>query len=185
MQPLAGILVLAVTAGVFAACRGETDADPIDATADVTGCPQSAGLRGVVFGGIEADIDWRGRDLDCEGMPRPDDAGARLRFSGTLPGDPALEVAFIIALPELERGQTVRETPARVTVIEENEGRFFSSADVDVCWSDVTRQQAVAGNRYDIDGIVYCVAPLAEVNGSGEVTFAELSYSGRVDWSET
>jgi len=180
-----------LTAAGLAACSGEHAAGTAPesllpaAASPADGCIPAGRLEGAVYGGIEGSIDWRGGELVCEGMPRPEGAGARLRFSGTLDGDRPLEVAVIIAMPELERGETPRETPATVTVIEENEGRFFSNAAADVCWSDVTRQQPVAETSYAIDGIVYCVAPLAEVNGSSGVSFTELVYSGRIDWSET
>ena len=147
-------------------------------------CVGGAVFAGDIFGSIEASIDWRDDGLDCEGMPRPRGAGARLRFAGSLPGAEQT-LAFIVALPELEEGRTARETPAVVTVIDEGSGRFFSNAETSVCWSDVSRQEPLDNQRYAIDGIVYCVAPLPEVNGSGNVAFAELRYSGSVDWSDS
>jgi hypothetical protein len=147
-------------------------------------CLDSGLLRGRIYGAVEGHVDWRAPGLSCEGMRRPDDAGVRLRFAGPHPAaDDDAMLAFIIALPEIGRGDLARETPSRVTLIEENSGRFFSTGELDACWSDVTRQAPVGDNVYDIRGIVYCVSPLAELNGSGSVRFTELEYAGRVDWS--
>lgn len=136
-----------------------------------------------IYGEIRNDLDWVGPDLECNGMPRPNGQGARLHFSGTIERhDEVRTLAFIIGLPELERANTARETPAIVTVIEENSGRFFSTAEAPVCWSDVAEQTLIGDDEYRIRGIVYCVSPLAELNGPGGITFTDLEFSGRVDW---
>ena len=116
-------------------------------------------------------------------MPRPNGAGARLRFAGSS-GDDAQSLAFIIGLPELARGATASETPANVTLILEDTGRFFSSAEAPVCWSDITEQSLVEETTYRVIGIVYCVSPLAELNGSSGVTFTDLRFSGMIDWGD-
>jgi len=137
-----------------------------------------------IHGRIRADVSWTPPRLDCSGMPRPAGAGARLHFSGALADADGNErrLAFIIALPELVRGETASETPAVVTLMEEDGGRFFSSGQAPICWSDVEEQALLGDEAYAIRGIVYCVSPLAELNGSGGVSFTELSYIGRVDW---
>lgn len=177
-------MVVAIALFVAPACGGEPAAGPQASAASANGCADSAELVGALYGSIEADIDWRGSSLACEGMPRPEGAGARLRFAGTLSREDAGQtLAFIIALPDLERGSTATETPAKVTLIQEDSGRFFSNGEIDVCWSDVSRQERIEDERYAVQGIVYCVSPLAELNGSGGVSFTELRYAGAVDWS--
>jgi len=39
------------------------------------------------------------------------------------------------------------------------------------------------GDLYSIDGRLYCIAPLAEVNGESSLSISELSFSGLLDWS--
>lgn len=165
--------------GAAAACgAGGTDAGDSAST-----CTADGSLSVTIYGGIEADLDWRGADLECSGMPRPDARGARLHFSGLVDRDGTpRRLAFIIALPELSRGGTVRETPAIVTLIEEDSGRFFSTAEAPVCWSDIAQQTPISDDAFAIRGIVYCVSPLAELNGSGGVSFTDLAFSGRVKW---
>lgn len=147
-------------------------------------CAPDGSLSVAIYGGIRRDLNWTAENLECSGMPRPKGAGARLHFAGTVDrdGEPR-RLIFIIGLPELERAVAVRETPAIVTLIEENSGRFFSTAEAPVCWSDVLEQTLIANDEYGVRGIVYCVSPLAELNGPGGVTFKDFEFSGRVDWS--
>lgn len=156
------------------------DAAPVQAFA--TDCVADGYLTVEVYGDLQSQLAWRGAPLHCEGMPRPNDAGARLRFSGPL-GDNGQRLAFIIALPELEPGAEGKEFPAKITMIQEDSGRFYSNGDNETCWSDVKQQSSHGGPQsYTIEGIVYCVAPLAELNGNGNVTLRDLSYAGRVNW---
>ena len=154
-------------------------ADPGDTLAALAppeaaaGCVAKGHVRGRLVGSIDGNLDWSGATLRCEGMPRPGGRGARMRFAFA-------DHALIIALPDLERGVDGRELPANVTLIDEANGRFFGTADVDSCWADVVPQPGDPGR---LDGRLYCIAPLAEINGDGTVTIAELSFAGIVDWS--
>lgn len=177
----------AIVALLFAAgCRPEngsteaTEQSILPAAPVATGCAAGGRFSGELFGDIEATIAWEDGGLTCEGMPRPDGEGARLRFAGTAEG--GADVAVIVALPELSMGATAEETPATVTLINESSGRFYSNAEQENCWGDVRRQELIVDTEFRIEGIVYCVAPLAEVNGSGSVRFSELAFSGRLDW---
>lgn len=146
-------------------------------------CVPGARFSGELYGELAAGIDWRGAELDCEGMPRPFDAGARLRFAGPA-GSGERRLAFIVALPDLAPGATENELRATVTVIEEDNGRFFSNGDNPGCWSDVTAQEALAGTAASVavTGIVYCLTPLAGQHGNGSVRIGDIGYTGRIDW---
>lgn len=148
-------------------------------------CGSDGGLQAELFGELEAEVRWRAGELQCQGMPRPNAAGARLRFSGTVMRDgvPA-DLAFIFGIPGLERGKTAVELPTNVTVIDEGRGRFFSTGDTDGCWSDIERQEETAtASTFVIGGILYCVAPLAELNGNGNIQLSEVHFTGLLDWS--
>lgn len=169
------------TLGFAAAAAGLAACDEGGASGIREDCVADGSFRAELYGDLDGRVDWTDEALACEGMPRPHGAGARLRFSG-----PAGErrLAVIVALPELERGQTARELKATVTLIEEENGRFYSNGDAEHCWSDVTRQEALAdgSERFRVQGIVYCMAPLAEQAGNGRVTLGETRFSGVVDW---
>ena len=149
---------------------------------ETDGCGERGYLKADFYGELRGRVDWDAADLDCEGMPRPEGQGARLRFAGQSGATP---VAIIIAVPGLERGATARELGSNVTVIEEGSGRFFSTAGLGSCWTDIVLQDETGGaNTGFIAGTLYCIAPLAEVNGDSSVTLREFEFGGYVDWGE-
>lgn len=145
-------------------------------------CGEDAYLSTELYGSIEREIRWSAGELRCESMLRPDGHGVRLRFTGEAAGN---QLALILALPELQRGTTVAESPTVVTLTVEGSGRFFSTPTSRSCWSDIAAQDPVAGdtNRYIVSGTLYCVAPLGEINGDAAISIPELAFRGIVDWS--
>ena len=144
-------------------------------------CGADGKLVTEIFGVLRASIRWQADALECEGMRRPNGEGARLRFEGPA-GD--RQLAFILGLPDLDEGQPGRELPTNVTLMEEGTGRFFGTRDTSSCWTDVTEHERLRAARYRISGTVYCLSPLAELNGRANVSFTELEFSGRLDWDE-
>jgi hypothetical protein len=115
-------------------------------------------------------------------------AAAWKRRQVALRGNGNLDLAFIVALPDLERGGSGRELTAGVTLMEEKSGTFFSTPEPSTCWADIADQQpledntADPGTRYRIDGSLYCVSPLAEVNGNRNVTLTNVRFTGQLNW---
>lgn len=148
-------------------------------------CVDSGRLRVDLTGGIRASLEWQADEMVCEGMPRPDDAGARIRLSGPVRNDGETKtLTFILGLPNLGAGVTGAELPTNVTLVEEGTGQFFVTPDTSSCWTDVTTHRLIEGSEteYVIGGSLYCVSPLPELNGSASVTFTELSFTGRLNW---
>jgi hypothetical protein len=183
--PGRSIALYLILLGLAAGCGPETQPKG-SLSAD---CIGDGELTAQVFGAIEASLEWRDDELECHGMPRPHGQGARLRFAGpaVLNGE-TRNLAFIIALPDLEQGHSADEILAGVTLIEEDAGRFFSTPEPPRCWADIEHQMPLddagvdAIPEYRIKGLLYCLSPLAEVNGNGSVTFTDLRFSGRLDW---
>jgi hypothetical protein len=182
-SPALYLILLSVAAG----CGRDTAATGA-ATAN---CVDDGELTAEVYGAIESTLEWRDDRLECDGMPRPHGEGARLRFAGpAVAGGETLNLAFIIALPRLERGRSARELAAGVTLIEENAGVFFSTPEPSNCWADIDHQVPLQGAvqdgtpEYRIAGLLYCLSPLAEINGNRSVTLTDLRFSGRLDWRE-
>jgi len=117
-------------------------------------------------------------------MLRPEGKGIRLRFTGNAADS---KLVIILALPELQRGRTVVESPTVVTLTVEGSGRFFSTPTLEACWSDIATQDLIedGGDRYAVSGTLYCVAPLGEINGDAAISIPELEFSGIIDWSTT
>jgi hypothetical protein len=148
-------------------------------------CEDGGALSTRLYGALTGDIEWYLDEMQCQGMPRPDGAGARLRFSGQA-GAEGPYLAFIIAIPSLQKGVDAVELPSNVTVIDQSSSHFFSTPDLDSCWTDIEAQRPIedSDERYRIDGILYCIGPLAEVNGERSVSISELSFSGQLDWGK-
>ena len=93
---------------------------------------------------------------------------------------------FSVLLHDMDvKGTFVHEYQHQYTIIEEGTGRFFSTQDKQNCWSDIQRHEQVSDMddlNYRVSGIVYCLAPLAELNGAASVTFAEMKFTGRLRW---
>ena len=174
---------------MLAACSPESPQAPVNLAA---ACPADGALVANVFGSLEGRLEWRGEELECEGMPRPHGQGARLRFEGpAFAGSEAERLAFIIAMPTLDKGQTGNELQAGVTLMLEDTGRFYSSPEQAGCWADIDAHEPATGsggpgnsNEYRIAGLLYCLSPLAELNGTASVSILDLEFSGRLDWTD-
>ena len=148
-------------------------------------CGSASYLRGELYGSIERQIRWSADALRCESMLRPNGKGIRLRFTGEAAGN---QLAIILALPELERGATGKESPTVITLTVEGSGRFFSTPTAESCWTDVAAQDPLVGDnpdRYTLSGTLYCVAPLGEINGDAAISIPELAFRGVIDWGAT
>ena len=90
---------------------------------------------------------------------------ARLRFAGPAgTADEERRLAFILGLPDLHRGETGKESPTNVTLMEEGTGRFFGTRDTVNCWTDV--------------------APLADLNGNLDVSVTDITFTGHMTWDK-
>jgi len=149
-------------------------------------CGNDGQLSTEIYGAITTRLEWNKNDLECSGMPRPNGRGARLRFAGITGGEER-HIAIIVALPDLVRDARGDEFKSNVTLIEEGQGRFFSTPDIDNCLTDITSLVALddSGDRYSISGVLYCLSPLPQVNGASSVSIPELRFSGLIDWSSS
>jgi hypothetical protein len=154
-------------------------------TATPGACGADGSFKTELFGGLDAAIDWQSDQIQCQGMPRPNGAGARLRFFGQAgSGADGTPLAFIFAIPALERGKTAKELPTKVTIIDEKNSRFFATQLADACWTDIDRQQALeGGDKFAIGGILYCVSPLAELHGNTSIRLSDVRFVGLLDWT--
>jgi len=176
-------LICALAAN-FPGCdpASETVEVEIPVVAPTNECGAQGYLSAELYGAIEASVNWTAPDLHCEGMKRPSNRGARLRFSGH--ASDGKNLAFIISVPDLQLGETGEEYRSNITLIEEGGGRFFATADLEICWTDIDGVESVddTSTRFAISGAVYCVAPLREVNGDSDVSIRDFRFRGLLDW---
>jgi hypothetical protein len=140
-------------------------------------------LRGRFFGALDLTADWSGPGLTCDGMQRPDGQGVRLFFAGERPGGG--RVSVLIGLDGRQEDLQGGERAANLTVIDERDGRFFSTAGQQRCWAtiDALAPRGRAGNHpagSRIDGVVYCVGALASVGDHASLTLGDLHFAGWV-----
>lgn len=183
-RPAAAPLLALCLAGPAAA--GPAATLPVEA---LTGAPAAAPpcamdrpgrLRGRLRGALEADMDWTGPALHCDGMPRPGGSGLRLFFSHPL--ESGSQLSLVLGIDgEITRAGS-EEWPVTVTVIAEGEGQFFSSAGQERCWARIDEVAEFAGEPRSrrIDGMVFCVGSLPSLNDLDSVTLVDLEFSGQV-----
>ncbi len=170
---------------LLAACerapRVETEVTPAEVPTTPS-CGSNGYLTTELYGSIARPIRWATGDFQCESMLRPEGKGIRLRFTGNAADS---ELAIILAMPELQRGASGKESPTVVTLTVEGSGRFFSTPTLASCWTDIASQDRIgdSGEHYALSGTLYCVAPLGEINGDAAISIPELDFRGVIDWS--
>ena len=179
-SPLLWLMLL----GPLGACGAPTEVG-VDAPLPppVRTCGENGSATASLFGSIEAQIKWTTDDMNCENMQRPNGEGVRMRFAGDISGE---RLAIIIALPGLKSGDSAVEVPSNVTATVEGSGRFFSTPNLDSCWTEVRSQSKLAKDdtAYNIEGTLFCVTPLGEINGDAAISIPEFSFSAIVNWDE-
>ncbi len=136
-------------------------------------------LRGQLYGALDQAFDWRGAEIECGGMRRPDD-GIRLYFARRTSNDePDLVFLLGIAGPLAEIMSGDRVT--NVTLIDEARARFFNSGERERCWTRLDVFEPIPGSsEYRASGRVYCLGALPSLNDRSSVTLGDLEFAGRL-----
>jgi hypothetical protein len=137
-------------------------------------------LRGQLYGNIQTRLDWRGDSMRCDGMQRPEGQGIRLVFDEHL-DDEEPGLLIVVGIAGAIPGQTVKELPANITIIDQANGQFFSTQEEPRCWTTFNEQLLLSGTTEEtwrINGQIYCASALAELAGSGSVTLGDIEFSG-------
>lgn len=138
-------------------------------------------LSGRLYGAVDVNIDWRGADMNCEGMLRPDGKGIRLLFASTQGREDRL--LFVIGVDGKIDQLTGQERVANITIIDEIDGRFFSTSGNDRCWTTIHKVESIFGETFpafQIDGDLYCAGGLPSLSDRGSVTLDDFQFSGRL-----
>jgi len=138
-------------------------------------------LSGRLYGTVDLDIDWHGANMNCEGMLRPDGNGIRLLFASRQGREARL--VFVIGVEGKIDDLAGKERVANVTIIDETDGRFFSTGGNDRCWTTVHNVESIFGEpwpAYQIDGDLYCAGGLPSLSDRGSITLDDFRFSGRL-----
>ncbi len=138
-------------------------------------------LRGELFGAMRKTLDWRGRDMLCDGMLRPGNDGLRLVFS-EYAAAPDAGLRLVIGIAGIAPGDEQTEVAANVTLIDQDSGQFFSTQGLERCWVRLIEQVPLPDEigTWRISGQLYCVGAVAAVEGKTSVTLGDIDFSGRM-----
>ncbi len=137
-------------------------------------------LRGAIYGELKQDINLVGKSLSCDGMPHPDGKGIRLFFSAE-PNN----ISFIIGVEGRLENMAGNEQSVNLTVIDEQNGRFYSTAGLERCWTHIEAvepYQSRTSAHYRIDGVLYCSGALASLIDKQSITLGDIHFSGRLSF---
>ena len=137
-------------------------------------------------GSIEAEIDWRGADLECAGMARPDGRGLRLHFAGKREGG---DLAILFAAPELGMGVSAKGVPVNVTVLDGAGERIYGTQGDSRCFFDEVEQEALTDtglplHSYRVEARGFCTVPARALDGDGAVLLTRFDFAGLVTFAE-
>jgi len=159
---------------------GSAATAPAGDLAVATGRPCGAAgqgyVRGRLFGALALEADWTGPELLCDGGVRPGEAGVRLFFAYPVEG---ARVVLMIGIDAAPAELTDGERPANVTVIDERNGRFFSSGGAGRCWVDELRRGPAGGDGQWLTGRLYCAGAIPSLADRSSLTLGDIRFSGR------
>ena len=140
---------------------------------------QDGYLKGELYGALRKSLNWRGDDMLCDGMNRPEGRGIRLVFSEQV--DPDIPgMVLVIGIADAQLGAQEEELEANVTIIDQVGGKFYSTQEEPRCWTRLTTQLRLTGTveeSWRLDGRLYCASALAALVGPGSVTLDDIEYS--------
>jgi len=183
-------LSLLALASVGAGCSRHSAHPTASApSAAIAGClgTQSTYLRAQLRGALEADLDWSGAALACEGSARPNGDGVRISLSGPLDAS-GRTLRMLIGVPTLPGRASATALPANVTLIIEDGKRVYSTRGDDKCTLDTLTQEPLPGGSeyartYRISGRGFCVDPASSLDQNGRVFINRFDFAGRADFS--
>ncbi|HEV7432769.1 MAG TPA: hypothetical protein VGN77_06970 [Steroidobacteraceae bacterium] len=138
-------------------------------------------------GAIDAEPDWRGAGLQCEGGARPDGSGVRVSFLGPADAKGArLRLVFGIgAKPGLGASHAV---PTNVTVIVEGQTQLYATQGADKCEVESMVQEPVPIYKvaarstpmraYRIAARGYCIDPASSLDGTARLYIDRFDFAG-------
>jgi hypothetical protein len=179
---LGTVIALAAWLGASApAIRGMVDVRGGLRPARVPACvmAEDGFLSGRLYGEIDRQIDWSGRNLKCDGMLRPAGDGMRLVFQ---PVDDRASLLFVLGIDGSPEAPPGGELPVNLTIVDEANDRFYNSGE-ERCWATIERVRVFgeAGQpSYFITGAFYCAGALPALNGTGSITPGDFRFAGRL-----
>jgi hypothetical protein len=144
-------------------------------------------LRAQLRGALEADLNWSGAGLACEGSARPNGEGLRISLAGPLDAS-GHTLRMLIGVATLPGAPSAAALPANVTLIIEGDKKLYSTRGDAKCTLDSLTQEALPGGSeyahpYRISGRGFCVDPASSLDEHEHVFINRFDFAGRADFS--
>lgn len=175
---------------LLAACMQKPASLPDAAAADTAvaqsgeDCLAGQGrLEAQLRGALQADLDWRGGQMQCDGDLRPDGSGLRISLVGPLDAAGRLRFIFGIDLQDTASGPA-QVLPTNLTVLVEGEATLFATRGADKCAvEDLERTLLEPGlERVSVRG--YCLGPASDLAGEQRLLVPTFSFTALARHSE-
>jgi hypothetical protein len=154
--------------------------------------PADAALEARLAGAVDAELHWRGPDMDCEGMQRPGGEGIRLAFTGSRAGE---RLTLVFGIRGLGEGAAGRAVPVNVTLIREG-GAVYGTRGDDKCMLDEVRQSPLAApadaaarddarapRRWRVEARGFCLEPARSIGDPRDaILLATFDFRGQLTW---
>jgi hypothetical protein len=150
----------------------------------------SARLRGA----IDANIDWRGAQLECEGGPRPGGHGLRAAFAGVLPaaqndqGGKPRRLRFIFGIAAADKApDKTQPAPTNLTVILEGEQALYTTRGDERCATEITAREPAPGASKNLERLSvrgYCLTPAEDIGSGQHLLISTFEFTGVIRTGE-
>jgi hypothetical protein len=151
-------------------------------------------LRAHVRGAIDADIDWRGAQLYCEGGARPDGSGLRVSFGGP-PDAQGRRLRLVFGIAASPGSDASRDRPTNVTVIVEGRGQLYATQGDEKCTVESLSQQPLTDveargtssgfHVYRVAARGYCIDPAANLQGNSHLYINRFDFAGSAQFEDS
>jgi len=139
-------------------------------------------LRARIRGAMNLDVDWKNRDLACDGGPRPDGSGLRVAFAGPRHAD-GRRLRLVFGLEHAHEGAGGRAVPTNLTVIFEGEDKLFATRGDDHCTVDELRQERIGAlggptRTWRIIARGFCTDPASTLASDARILVSSFDFAG-------
>lgn len=132
-----------------------------------------------IYGSLASKIDLKGDKLRCLGKLDALNNHSRLAFF-TGPYSAGINLVFVVGLQDINNQVNQPGVPSNLTVLNQNNGQFFSTQGLGRCWTDLTLTQLHSREApaYRAEGELYCSSAIAQIQGPGSITINNFHFAG-------
>lgn len=158
-------------------------------TGNAAAAPQPAGclagdagyLKASLRGAINADLDWHGTEMSCDGSTRPDGHGLRITIAGPLVSNGVTRsLRFVFGIEANGPDGPDRALATNLTAIIEGEKTIYSTRGDDKCTTDSLRREIpdpTQPRQRRIDASGFCTGPASSLDGAARLLVSRFDFA--------